>query len=76
MTSKLRESLSAEILRLQQEARLAQKRFNLYRARTFSPRGTDPVLLMRLERAFLVAENRLRRANPAAPRMQGDHLSE
>lgn len=60
------ESLGARLLRLQEEARLARRRFQLYKARTYGPRFTDPVHLFELERGFLMAENRLRRANPAA----------
>jgi anti-anti-sigma factor len=65
--SKLGESLSAECLRLQEEARLARTRFQRYKARTYGPRLTDPARLFQLERGFLMAENRLRRANPAGP---------
>jgi hypothetical protein len=66
MSKMLGESLCAEFLRLQEEARLARQRFHLYKARIYGPRPTDPVLVVRLERASLLAENRLRRANPAA----------
>jgi hypothetical protein len=64
----LGESPGAELLRLQMEARSARRRFQLYQARTYGPGATDPTLLLQLERAFLVAANRLRRANPAAHR--------
>ena len=67
-TEPLGESPSGEILRLQEEARLARRRFHLYKARTYGPRFTDPVFLEQLERASVLAENRLRGANPAAPR--------
>lgn len=59
------ESLGAECLRLQEEARLARRRFQLYKARTYGPGFTDGAVLFELERAFLLAENRLRGANPA-----------
>lgn len=66
MKTTLRESPGAQSLRLQEEARLARKRLQLYKARTYGPGATDPALLFELERAFLLAENRLRWANPAA----------
>ena len=66
MSKRLPESTGAECLRLQEEARLARKRFQLYKARAYGPGVTDLALLFKLERAFVVAENRLRQANPAA----------
>jgi hypothetical protein len=66
MNTTLRESPGAECLRLQEEARLARKRFQLYKARTYGPGVTNLALLFELERAFVMAENRLRQANPAA----------
>ena len=66
MSNRFRESAGAECLRLQEEARSARKRFQLYKARTYGPGATDLALLFTLERAFVMAENRLRRANPAA----------
>ena len=66
MSATLIESQCAELLRLQEEARSARKRFQLYKARTYGPGATDLALLFKLERAFVMAENRLRRANPAA----------
>ena len=62
------ESLSGEILRLQEEACLARRRLHSYEARAYGPQVTDPAFLGRLERASVLAENRLRGANPAAPR--------
>lgn len=59
------ESQGAELLRLQEEARSARKRFQFYKARTYGPGVVDPAHLFRLERAFLISENRLRWANPA-----------
>lgn len=55
------ESLSAEFLRLQAEARYARERYQLYKARTLGPRGTDPARLRELERICLMAESRLQR---------------
>jgi hypothetical protein len=62
----VRESPGAGCLRLQEQVRLARKRFQLHKARTDGPGLTNLSLLFELERAFVVAENRLRRANPAA----------
>jgi hypothetical protein len=66
MSKTLPESSGAECLRLQEEARSARKRFQLYKARTYGPGAKDLARLFELERAFVTAENRLRRANPAA----------
>ena len=66
MSQKLGESLCAELLRLQEEARVARRRFHLYKARTYGPGVTDRERLVQLERAYQLAEDRLRRANPAA----------
>lgn len=74
--SALGESVSAQLLRLQEEARLARRRFQLYKARTYGPRFTDPVHLFELERGFLMAENRLRRTNPAAVDGGGERAPE
>lgn len=60
------ESPGAECLRLQEEAKSARKRFQLYKARTYARGAINLELLFRLERAFLIAEDRLRRANRAA----------
>ena len=66
MNRALRESPGAECLRLQEEASSARKRFQLYRARTYGRATVNLKLLFRLERAFLIAEDRLRGANRAA----------
>jgi hypothetical protein len=66
MSQKLGESPCAELLRLQEEDRVARRRFHRYKARTYGPGVTDRVHLVQLERAYLLAEDRLRRANPAA----------
>ncbi|MGH2985389.1 MAG: hypothetical protein ACRDLO_01720 [Solirubrobacterales bacterium] len=55
------ESSSAEFLRVQAEARYARERYQLYKARTLGPRGTDPARLRELERTCLMAESRLQR---------------
>ena len=60
-----RESPGAECLRLQEEATSARRRFQIYKARTYGPGVTNLARLFQLERAFVVAENRLRRRNPA-----------
>jgi anti-anti-sigma factor len=64
--SALGESLSAHLLRLQEEAKMARRRFHRYKAKTYGSRFTDPERLFELERGFLIAEDRLRAANPAA----------
>ena len=55
-------SASEELDRLQADARYARERYQLYKARTFGPRLTDPSRLANLERTCLRAEKRLRRA--------------
>lgn len=70
MSKRLGESLSGELLRLQEEARLARRSFQIYWGRAYGPKDTDPKRLGEFERAFLLAENRLRQANPAAPQIQ------
>ena len=45
---------------------MARRRFHRYKARTYGSRFTDPERLFELERGFLIAEDRLRRANPGA----------
>jgi hypothetical protein len=61
------ESLTPEFLRLQAEARRARERYQLYKARTFGPRPTDPGRLRELERTCQLAERRLRRASSHEP---------
>ena len=65
MNTTPRESQGAECLRLQEEATSARKRFQIYKARTYGRGVTNLARLFQLERAFVVAENRLRRRNPA-----------
>jgi hypothetical protein len=51
-----------ELLRLEAEARHARERFQLYKARTYGPRPTDPSHLRELDSSCRRAETRLRRA--------------
>ena len=53
---------SAQLARLQADARYARERYQLYKARTYGPRQSDPTRLAELERVCLRAETRLRRA--------------
>ena len=55
------ESRAARSLRLQEEARTARRHFQLYKARSYGRGVADDARLFELERAFLLAENRLRR---------------
>ena len=56
---------SIEFLRIQAEARHARERYQLYKARTYGPRPTDPAHLRELERTCELADTRLRRAKAA-----------
>jgi hypothetical protein len=47
---------------LSAEARYHRERRDLYRAKTYGPRPTSPARLRELERASVVSEARLRRA--------------
>jgi hypothetical protein len=47
---------------LSAEARYHRERRDLYRAKTYGPRPTSPAKLRELERASVVSEARLRRA--------------
>ncbi len=58
--------LSSELGRLQADARYAQERFQLYKAKTYGPRLSTPARLAELEQVYLRAEHRLRRARAAA----------
>ena len=55
---------------LRAEARHARQRFDLYKARTYGPRPTNPRRLRELERLSEAARARLRaaQADPGAPR--------
>jgi hypothetical protein len=57
---------SPEFLRIQAEARYARERYQLYKARTYGPRPTDPARMRDLERSCELAEQRLRAAKAAA----------
>ena len=50
---------------LQAEARYRRERYDLYRAKMYGPRPTNPARLRELERALQGAEARLRRAQEA-----------
>ena len=63
MSPRSGDSLSPEFLRLQAEARYARERYQLYKARTYGPRPTDPARLRELERSCELAESRLRERN-------------
>lgn len=60
------EQPSLEFLRIQAEARHARERYQLYKARTYGPRPTDPARLRELERTCALAETRLRHAKELA----------
>ena len=51
-----------QVTRLEAEARHAQERSRLYKARSYGPRPTDPARMRRLESERIRAETRLRRA--------------
>jgi hypothetical protein len=52
----------SELDRLEAEARYANERFRLYKARAFGPRATSSFQLRELKRRASLAEARLRRA--------------
>ncbi|MGH2952598.1 MAG: hypothetical protein ACRDK9_01075 [Solirubrobacterales bacterium] len=51
-----------ELRRLEAEARYARERFQLYKARAYGPKPTDPARLRELEGSSKRAATRLRRA--------------
>ena len=51
---------------LEAEARYARERFQLYNARSYSSRATNPARLRELERTSKLAQKRLERAKAAA----------
>lgn len=59
--------MSPECLRLQADARYARERYQLYKARVYGPRPTDPGRLAELDRACAKAERRFRAALAADP---------
>jgi len=59
---------SAELEHLRAEARYHRERRDLYRAKMYGPRATDPNRMRELERICDAAETRLAHAErPAAP---------
>ena len=52
---------------LRAEARHARQRFDLYKARTYGPRPTNPTRLRELERLSEAAQARLRAAQADSP---------
>jgi hypothetical protein len=71
----LPESQGAEALRLQEESRSARKRFQRAKAGAYKPGVTNEALLAELKRASEMAENRLRRRNPAAQQSGDPHTA-
>jgi hypothetical protein len=59
---RLRLSATVELARLEAEATHARERLQLYRAKTYGPRATDPSHLRELERVSQLADRRLGRA--------------
>jgi hypothetical protein len=53
---------SRRLEELRADARYRRERRDLYRAKMYGPRATSPVQLRELERACVLAEARLRRA--------------
>jgi hypothetical protein len=51
---------------LEAEAQHARRRYDLYRAKMYGPRPTDPAELRELERVYKSAVERLRHARRAA----------
>ena len=51
-----------DVSRLESEARYARERYQLYRARSFGSKPTDPARMRDLERSCQRAATRLRRA--------------
>jgi hypothetical protein len=56
------ESAEVSLLSRDVEACYGRERYQLYKARTYSPRATNLARLRELERAWQLAEQRLRRA--------------
>lgn len=57
---------------LSAEARYARERFDLYRAKSYGPRPTNPARLRKLERASELAQARLRLAQTAPDEVPPD----
>jgi hypothetical protein len=63
MNVETRSAGSAEgtrLLMIEAEARYARERYQLYKAKAYGPRTTSPTRLRELERAWRLAESRLR----------------
>jgi len=59
--------LRLNLLELEGQARHADERYRLYRAKAYGPRLTSPAHLRQLERESQLARSRLERAKDAAP---------
>ncbi len=55
------------VAELSAEARYARQRFDLYKAKSYGPRATNPTRLRKLGRASELAETRLRLAQTSPP---------
>ena len=53
-------SAGMRLVMLEAEARYARERYQLYKAKAYGPRATSPTRLGELERAWRLAESRLR----------------
>ena len=71
--SRARELRVAE---LSTEARYARERLDLYKAKSYGPRATNPARLRKLERASEMAEGRLRLARTAPAEVPPDTRSD
>lgn len=60
------------VAELSAEARYARQRFDLYKAKSYGPRATDPTRLRKLGRATELAEARLRLAQTATAEVPPD----
>lgn len=61
-------SAGARVEELRAEARHLRQRRDLYRAKSYGPRETDPARMRELEQACAAAEERLRHAEAAVRR--------
>ena len=75
MSEQRHESPAAECLRLQEESRLARKRFQRSQAGAYKPGVTNEALQVELERASDMAEKRLARRNPDVPARGDPHTA-
>ena len=60
--------MTVGLAELEAEARYAQERYRLYRARAYGPRTTSPARLRELERRSNLAESRLDRVRTGQDR--------